>query len=561
MMTTGEREVLDKVQEGFRRVGLTFPYLAGLIQKIQVVHDRRVPTMGIFASGRLAVNPEFVSTLSAPDLLFVLAHELYHLMLRTHQRAEGTDALDFNHAHDYIINDLLRHELQVPAIPAGGLDWPGARLLSAEKILGEMRRDPSLRAQQCWDALMGEGKGEGEGTGPPGDVLDSAVEREMFPETRVQDQQARTQAVREQADRALSLQALMESMSGRGRGTEAGGQQDVVAALRGRYRPPWELALQRWMESVAPSERTYARPSRRGADRTDLVLPGRKREGWTLHIVLDTSGSMVEEIPRALGAIADFCAAIGVDRIHLVQCDTTVGRDEILAPAEVARWQITGYGGSDLGPAMLRLAEDPDVGAAIVLTDGDIAYPEQPMPYSVLWVLPAWKTGQDFTPQLRQGPCDDARVRCRLAASVCRSRLNGPEEAIVKVIEQLITYLEERGRLRPRHIEELVAKGYWGQYTSSDLRLLEHKVGQSFFFQVTGEAFGPVWGSDVYTSDSSLETACVHAGLLKPGEAGVVKVTMMTPIPIFQGTTRNGVTSRTWTNGWSGAYRVEAFKK
>ena len=152
------------------------------------------------------------------------------------------------------------------------------------------------------------------------------------------------------------------------------------------------------MEAVAPSDRSYARPSRRGANRTDVVLPGRKREGWTLHIVLDTTGSMADEVPRALGAIADFCEAIGVERIHLIQCDTAIGSDEILAPAEVARWRVTGYGGSDLTPAMQRLAEDPDVSAAIVLTDGEIAFPPEPTPYSVLWVLPAWKNPAEFNP-------------------------------------------------------------------------------------------------------------------------------------------------------------------
>ena len=64
----------------------------------------------------------------------------------------------------------------------------------------------------------------------------------------------------------MSLRALMESM--RGRGSEPGSQNEKVAALRGLYRPPWELALQRWLEAVAPSERSYARPSRRGAERT-----------------------------------------------------------------------------------------------------------------------------------------------------------------------------------------------------------------------------------------------------------------------------------------------------
>jgi predicted metal-dependent peptidase len=391
-MKPTDQQVLDTVNEGFRRVGLTFPYLVGLIQNVRVHVERRVETMGIFASGRLAVNPDFVRSLSPEDLVFVLTHELYHLTLRTHQRSHGTNVRDFNIAHDYIINDLLREELQLRSIPAGGLDWPGARLLSAEKILGEMERNPDLRPSGLWEAGQ---SGAGEGA-EPGDVLDRALERQWFPETGDQEQQARTREVQEQAARAMSLQALMESM--RGRGEDAAGQENSVAALRGFYRPPWELALQRWLDAVSPSERSYARPSRRGADRRDLVLPGRKREGWTLHVVLDTSGSMVEEIPRALGAIADFCENIGVDQVHLIQCDTAVGSDEVLAPAEMGQWQVSGYGGSDLTPAMLRLAENPEVAAAIVLTDGDINYPQQPVPYNVLWVLPAWKNPQEFAP-------------------------------------------------------------------------------------------------------------------------------------------------------------------
>ena len=49
-------------------------------------------------------------------------------------------------------------------------------------------------------------------------------------------------------------------------------------ALRGIYRTPWQMALQTWLEGVVPGERTFVRPSRRGADRHDVVMPGRKRE-------------------------------------------------------------------------------------------------------------------------------------------------------------------------------------------------------------------------------------------------------------------------------------------
>jgi hypothetical protein len=131
----------------------------------------------------------------------------------------------------------------------------------------------------------------------------------------------------------------------------------------------------------------------------------------------------------------------------------------------------------------------------------------------------------------------------------------------MKVIQQLIAYLEDRGQLTPGQIEQLVVKGYWGHYTSADLRALASKIGQSFFFLVTGEVHGPLWGTDVYTSDSSLGLACVHAGLLQAGETGVVKVTMVPPIPIFQGSMRHGVTSQPWTTGWGGAYQVELVKK
>jgi predicted metal-dependent peptidase len=142
------------------------------------------------------------------------------------------------------------------------------------------------------------------------------------------------------------------------------------------------------MESVAPGERTFVRASRRGADRSDLVLPGRRREGWMLNVILDTSGSMGEEIPRALGAIADFCEAVAVDQIRLLQCDVAVTSDDTLSPTELTQYQVTGFGGSDLTPAMELLAADPQIRAAAIITDGDIQFPADPMPYAVLWVLP-----------------------------------------------------------------------------------------------------------------------------------------------------------------------------
>ena len=393
-------DTLARIQQGLRMVTVPFPHLSGLVAAARVSIDARVPTVGVFASGRMVANPAFVARLKDNELVFVLAHEMLHLALRTHDRARGSDRVQFNYAHDYIINDMLRVELGFQEIPAGGLDMPGAREKSAEQIVLEMRKNaaqmPSKTRVFDGESTTVErmfqpgkrtkkGKGESGDADDAGDVLDNALEKQLFP-NEVTEQATQAEAMKALAAKALSLAKAMGAMKGL-RGFDASGDTQTVAALRGMYRPPWEAALQRWLESVAPGERTFTRPSRCGEACVDGVLPGRRREGWMLNMVLDTSGSMADDIPRALGAIADFCDAAGVDQVRLVQCDTAVTADDCVDPAQLEHFQVSGYGGSDLAPGMNHLARDPAVRSVIVITDGEIDYPLYAPPYNVLWVL------------------------------------------------------------------------------------------------------------------------------------------------------------------------------
>jgi predicted metal-dependent peptidase len=387
-------ETLARIERGLRMVTVPMPHLAGLAAAVRVDIDDRVPTMGVFASGRMIANRQFVSKLKENELVFVLAHELLHLALRTHDRGRGSGRLEFNYAHDYIINDILRAELGFTHVPAGGLDMPGAKEKSAEQIVLEMRKDGDKMQSktQVWDGQASSARsalnqsGQGREQNGAGDVLDAQREREMFPDCEG-DQQARAKEMESRAAKSLALAKAMGAM--KGRGLESGDVTQSISALRGLYRTPWEMALQKWIESAAPGERTYLRPSRREVGRSDIVLPGRKRESWMLNVILDTSGSMTDEIPNALGAIGDFCEQAAVDDIRLIQCDAAVTADDVLSPQELASFQVSGFGGSDLTPAMRALAEDARVTAAIIVTDGDIAYPPEEMPYAVLWVISA----------------------------------------------------------------------------------------------------------------------------------------------------------------------------
>jgi hypothetical protein len=79
-------------------------------------------------------------------------------------------------------------------------------------------------------------------------------------------------------------------------------------------------------------------------------------------------------------------------------------------------------------------------------------------------------------------------------------------------------------------------------------------VGKTFKFRVTGTTVGGgLFGTNTYTLDSTLAMAAVHAGVLKSGVTGIVKVKILPQQQAFVGSTRNGITSSAWMM-YPGAY-------
>ena len=79
------------------------------------------------------------------------------------------------------------------------------------------------------------------------------------------------------------------------------------------------------------------------------------------------------------------------------------------------------------------------------------------------------------------------------------------------------------------------------------------KAGQYFQFNLTGTLSGSVWGTDIYTDDSVLACAAVHAGVVLPGETKVVTVKILAGQSSYQGSVRNGVTTSSY-GAWVGSY-------
>ncbi len=83
-----------------------------------------------------------------------------------------------------------------------------------------------------------------------------------------------------------------------------------------------------------------------------------------------------------------------------------------------------------------------------------------------------------------------------------------------------------------------------------------NQIGKRFAFTVTGSNMnGALWGTGVYTTDSSLAMAAVHSGVLKVGQTGVVVVQIVPTPNNFTGTFQNGIQSNPYQQ-YPTAYQI-----
>jgi hypothetical protein len=87
----------------------------------------------------------------------------------------------------------------------------------------------------------------------------------------------------------------------------------------------------------------------------------------------------------------------------------------------------------------------------------------------------------------------------------------------------------------------------------------QQQYGKELVFTVTG--YTPtngqqagVWGTDVYSLDSNVAAAAVHAGIAKPGEVVGIRVRIIQSPPQFTSSLRNGINSNAYGSFPAGAF-------
>jgi hypothetical protein len=145
---------------------------------------------------------------------------------------------------------------------------------------------------------------------------------------------------------------------------------------------------------------------------------------------------------------------------------------------------------------------------------------------------------------------DDSKITGRLAAEVLRvgTFQFGEQQLKLADVRSLRSLTAAGG-------EEVIAVAQ----APGNLSAYQQQWGKELTFSVTGFTPTPgananIWGTDVYTLDSNLAAAVVHAGLARPGESAVVTVRILQPPPQFVSSFRNNVNSTAYGAYPAGAY-------
>lgn len=357
------------------------PYLSHALFSMPTVVTDRVEVLTTDEHWRLYANPDAVAELPVPQLAQRLAHLVWHLLFDHATRARVMDVGprtlgDWETATHAVIAETLEasgmREHALPPPPTVPRLVAGA---SAEEHYARLTR---------LAVLAEEAPGEGSERPPDagcGSGCDGLPRGYELPATEDAGALSPLAAMELRKHIAVELGAHL-----RGRGTEPGEWLRWIEQMRAP-RLPWPqllaaAVLRAVTWAAGQPDYTYSRFSRRQYASPTARLPGMRRPVPEVALVLDTSGSVDDELlAQALGEVEGAIRATGVRResVSVVACDADV---QSASRVQSARQVVLGGGGgTDLRVGIAQAAAmRPRPQIIVVLTDGHTPWPDAPVP-------------------------------------------------------------------------------------------------------------------------------------------------------------------------------------
>lgn len=348
------------------------PFFASILMKRTIIADTTIPTAAVDQRGQIYFNPGFFDKLSVDEIVFVLAHEVGHVIGQHASRRGSRHAMKWNIAGDAWINDMLK-EAGIGAHIKGSVDMPGSKDKSVDQIYNELPDPPT------GNGGGGAGQGSGGQQQGPGGIGDDLIERgapltqeeadRIDAETRVEIAQA-AQAAKVQGKLPASLAKIVADLIDPG--------------------TPWYDILERYMVALTRGDYSWARPNRRFSNIAYLPSVGKTAQMGELVVQVDVSGSISKlELDHYNGHLQRIVELCSPERVHVLYTDTRVAKHVTFERGEEFGLEFYSGGGTDMEAGFEYLEQhgiEPEV--FVCLTDGYTSFHEANAPdYPVVWCI------------------------------------------------------------------------------------------------------------------------------------------------------------------------------
>lgn len=308
----------------------------------------------------ISFNPNFVETLTAEETVFVLMHELKHVILKHMGRLHGRDPRMWNIACDYVINyKLVELGFKMPAKCLYDAQYGG---MSADTVYFKLMQDHLDN---------------------PGKSLPDPDHVDLDPNEDLTD--ADSEAIDDLINSGI--------MAANEQGSKAIG--NVPADLLRRYeemmnpKVPWQTLLNRFLFGVSKSDYSMRKPNRRYLAR-GYCLPSLHSDSMDhIDFAIDTSGSVSGEMMQTfVSEIAGVFKKFSPERIGIMQFDHDLkSRDVIKSVEDFKKITFKGGGGTDVLPVLEQFKQN-EAKALVIITDGYFHHDKSWNPKKpVIWVV------------------------------------------------------------------------------------------------------------------------------------------------------------------------------
>lgn len=332
------------------------PFFASILLKRKLIVDKTIPTAGVCQRGQIYYNPDFTDKLSVDQLVFLLCHEVGHVIGQHSSRRGSRNAKRWNIAGDAWINDILK-ESNVGQFIDGGVDMPGSKDRTVDSIYNDLPDEP-------------DGPG-----GAGDDLLDRGAP--------MSDEEAN------QVDAQTRVEIAQAAQAAKAQGKLKGKLAEIVTDLIDPGTP-WYDILERYMVSFTKGDYSWARPNRRFAPDHYLPSVGNTQQCGEVVIQVDVSGSISKrELDYYNGHMKRIIELCSPERVHVLYTDTGVLKHDVFERGEEFGLTFYSGGGTDMEAGFSYLDKEginPEV--FVCLTDGYTDFnPANTPAYPVVWCI------------------------------------------------------------------------------------------------------------------------------------------------------------------------------